>query len=76
MERPIIQKLLTPQTWMSQLVFIRCWNPVELCSNAIEGMDLLSRQEQTEKKQKLPSFMTLYKLTREGTALNKMCLSA
>jgi hypothetical protein len=36
------------------------WNPEEVGSNASEGMDLVLRQEQAGKEQKLPSSMSLY----------------
>jgi hypothetical protein len=51
---------------MTPLVFSRCGNPEEVGSNASEGLDLLARGEQTGKEQKLPSFMSLYRLPAEG----------
>ena len=53
---------------MTPLVFSRCGNPEEVGSNASEGLDLLARGEQTGKEQKLPSFMSLYRLPAEGMA--------
>ena len=46
---------------MSQLVFSIRWNPKEeeVGYNVNEGTDLLTRQEQASKEQKLPSFMSL-----------------
>ena len=53
---------------VSQLVFSVCWNPKEAGSNASEGMDVLARQEQGEKEQKLPFSVSLYRLPAEGMA--------
>ena len=44
---------------MLQLLFRICWNPEEADSNAYEGMNLLLRQEQAGKAQKLLSSMWL-----------------
>jgi hypothetical protein len=50
------------------LVLSRHWNSEEIVSNDSEEMDLLARPEQTGKKQKLPSSMSLYRLLAEGAA--------
>lgn len=42
---------------MSQLVFSICWN-YELGSNALEGMDLLAKEQADREKSKVPSSMT------------------
>lgn len=38
-----VQKLLSPQGWMSQLVFNRYWNPEDGGSNASKGINSLGR---------------------------------
>jgi hypothetical protein len=50
MESSRIQKLLSPQSWMSQKVFSRCWNPKQVGSSASEGMDLPARREKAGKE--------------------------
>ena len=53
---------------MSLLVFSICWNPEEVGFNASEGMDVLARQEQVDKEQKLPSSTSLYRCPAEVMA--------
>lgn len=60
--------LLSPQGWMSQLVFGICWNPRTVASNTTEGMDLLAMWGQGEKEQRLPSSAFLFRLPTEWEA--------
>ena len=50
---------------MSQLVCSVCWNLIEVGSDAREGMDVLTRQDQTEIEEKFPTSMSLYRLLAE-----------
>lgn len=45
-----------PRGWVSQLPFCICWSPKEVGSSSSEGMDVLTRQEQTGEKQPMPLF--------------------
>ena len=42
------------------LVFSVCWNPEDVGSKPSEGMNLLARQEQTDKEQRLPFSVSFY----------------
>lgn len=54
-QSPRIQKLLSPQCWMSRLVFNICWSSKDADSNA-SGVSVLARQEQ--------SFLLLFLISR------------
>jgi hypothetical protein len=45
-----------------------CWNPEEVGFNASKGTNLLARQEQAGKEQKLYSFIQLCRLPAEDMA--------
>lgn len=49
--------MFKPWGWMSLLVFVICQNLKEVDNRASEGMDMLARQEQAHKEQKLPSIV-------------------
>ena len=71
MESSRIQLMLSPQGWVSQLVFCVCWTPKEGGSNATEGTDVLARWGQAGKELKLPSSLSLYRLPAEGLTQTK-----
>lgn len=56
-------------SWVSQLVFSRCWNP-KVGSKASEGMGMLPRREQTGKEQ-VSFFHVSPRLPAEGVAQMK-----
>lgn len=52
-------------------VFSVCWNPKVVASNASERKELLARQEEAGKKQKLSCPISFYRVPAEGGALIK-----
>lgn len=50
MKGPGIQHLFSLRGWMSQVVFDKLQNHEGICSNASEGMDLLSRKQQVDRE--------------------------
>jgi hypothetical protein len=60
---------------ISQLVFSMHWSPEEVSSNTSEEMDLLARQKQASKEQRLPSSISLYRLPAESVDQTKGILS-
>lgn len=68
MQGPRIQWLLSPGSWMSQLVFSLHWNPIDVGSNARRGIGLSSKERASTQGAQASFFHVLTRASAGGMA--------